>query len=387
MGSLCLQPLFLRILYIIGRIINIVKFAVPIVLIIRVAIDMYRHVINPEDKDGLSKIKNKIIASVVIFLTPTIVSLLYSFIEKTIVNYEYSDLTVCREFANMEYITELENKIKEIEKEDADKKSESYLNNHDQMVKDIRLIVANKHNNNSDTNDASNSGTNSNDDLNDDNTQSVITNASGSLNSGKYNGWNYYLYIPNGAKTTNKPLVVFLHGSGEKGPDITKLQNYGFAKYIIKDKKDYDTYILMPQLPSGSESWDTSKLMTLINKIVSENRVDRSRISISGFSLGTATIPNLIKENSNYFSAVVFIASCTDGGSNASYFKNIPTRFYHGRNDSTKCKPSLSESFANKIKKENGNVNVNILPNRPHNIVDDVFKDGKVISWMTAQRR
>lgn len=387
MGSLCLQPLFLRIIYIIGRIINIIKFVVPIVLIIRVAIDMYRHVINPEDKDGLSKIKNKIIASIVIFLTPTIISLLYSFIEKTIVNYEYSDLTVCREFANMDYIVELENKIKELEKEDADKKRESYLNNYEQMVEEIRLIVANKNNDNSDTNDASNSGANSNDDLNDDNTQSVITNASGSLNSGKYNGWKYYLYIPNGAKTTNKPLVVFLHGSGERGTDISKLENYGFAKYINKNKKDYDTYILMPQLPSGSESWDTSKLMTLINKIVSENRVDRSRISISGFSLGTATIPNLIKENQSYFSAVVFIATCTDGGNNASYFRNIPTRLYHGGNDSTKCKPSLSESFANKIKKENGNVNVKILPNRPHNIVDDVFKDGKVISWMTSQRR
>ncbi len=383
MGSLCLQPLFLRILYIIGRIINIVKFVVPIVLIIKVAIDMYRHVINPEDKEGLDKIKNKIIASVIIFLTPTIVSLLYSFIEKTIVNYEYSDLTVCREFANMEYITELENKIKEIEKEDADKKRESYLNNYEQMVEEIRLIVANKHDDNTDTN----TDDNSNDDSNiDDNIQSVVTNDKGSLQTKKYNNWNYYLYIPDSAKTSSKPLVVFLHGSGEKGTDISKLENYGFAKYIKKEKKDYDTYILMPQLPSGNESWDTSKLMTLINKIVSENNVDRSRISISGFSLGTVAIPSLIEENPRYFSAIVFIALCTDGNSKVSYFRNTPTRLYHGGSDSA-CKPSHSQEFADALKKNNGNVNLFILPNRPHNIVNDVFKDGKVISWMTAQRR
>ena len=387
MGSLCLQPFFLRIIYIIGRIINIVKFVVPIVLIIRVAIDMYRHVINPEDKEGLSKIKNKIIASIVIFLTPTIISLLYSFIEKTIVNYEYSDLTVCREFANMDYIVELENKIKELEKEDADKKRESYLNNYEQMVEEIRLIVANKHNDNSDTNNASNSGANSNDNSNDDNTQSVVTNSSGSLESGKYNGWNYYLYIPDSAKTSSKPLVVFLHGSGEKGTDISKLENYGFAKYIKKEKKDYDTYILMPQLPSGNESWDTGKIMTLINKIVSENNVDRSRISISGFSLGTVPLPSLIEKNPRYFSAIVFIATCTNANNKVSYFGNIPTRLYHGGADSSNCKPSYSESFADALRKNNGNVNLYILPNRPHNIVDDVFKDGNVISWMTSQRR
>ena len=218
----------------------------------------------------------------------------------------------------------------------------------------------------------------------DDNIQSVVTNDKGSLQAKKYNNWNYYLYVPDSAKTSRKPLVVFLHGSGERGTDISKLENYGFAKYIKKEKKDYDTYILMPQLPSGS--WDTSKLMTLINKIVSENNVDRSRISISGFSLGTVPLPSLIEENPRYFSAVVFIASCTDGVDKVSYFRNTPTRLYHGGSDSS-CRPSHSQEFADALKKNNGNVNLFILPNRPHNIVNDVFKDGKVISWMTAQRR
>lgn len=387
MGSLCLQPLFLRILYIIGRIINIVKFVVPIVLIIKVAIDMYRHVINPEDKEGLDKIKNKIIASVIIFLTPTIVSLLYSFIEKTIVNYEYSDLTVCREFANMKYINALENEIEEINKTKSELESNQYKSDYERDISAVRLYVNNKTN---DSNSDSDTGTNSNNDSNiDDNTQSIVTNDKGSLQTKKYNNWNYYLYIPDSAKTSSKPLVVFLHGSGESGSDIKKLQNYGFAKYINREKKDYDTFILMPQLTSG-ENWNTStnreKLMSLIKQIANENNVDKSRISISGFSLGTVAIPSLVEENPRYFSAIVFIALCTDGNSKVSYFRNTPTRLYHGGSDSS-CRPSHSQEFANALKKNNGNVNLFILPNRPHNIVDDVFKDGKVISWMTAQRR
>ena len=93
MGSLCLQPFFLRILYISGKILNILRFVIPIVLIIRIGIDIYKNIVNPENKEGLSKTKNRIIASIIVFLTPTIISLLYEFIEKNIVNNEYSDLS------------------------------------------------------------------------------------------------------------------------------------------------------------------------------------------------------------------------------------------------------------------------------------------------------
>ena len=141
MDSLCLQPLFLRIIYIISRIVNIVKYVVPIVLIIRVAIDMYRHVINPDDKEGLGKIKNKIIASIVVFLTPTIISLLYSFIEKTIVNYEYSDLTLCREYANPERIKILEDEIKQADLDAYVDESKQYKDAREKYLASIELYV------------------------------------------------------------------------------------------------------------------------------------------------------------------------------------------------------------------------------------------------------
>ncbi len=141
MDSVCLQPLFLRMIYIIGRIINIVRFVVPIVLIIRAAIDMYKHVINPEDKEGLGNIKNKIIASIIVFLTPTIVSLLYSFIEKTIVNYQYSDLTLCREYATLERIKILEDKIKNADIKAYEDKSKQYKDAREKYLDSIELFV------------------------------------------------------------------------------------------------------------------------------------------------------------------------------------------------------------------------------------------------------
>ena len=377
MGSLCTQPLFLRILYISGKILNILRFVVPIVLIIRVGIEIYGRIMNPDNKDGLNKIKTRTIAAIIVFLIPTIISIIYEFIEKNIVNNEYSDMTVCREFANIEYIKSLEDKREDIENTMANDERVRNLNAHDKYLEAVR-IVSNK-------NYENNSNSDSNSDNNPDNNETVtdITNASGILQAKKYNNWNYYLFTPNSAKNSSKPLVIFLHGSGERGSNISLLENYGFAKYIKKGT-GYDAYVLMPQLPSGS--WDTGKLMSLIKQVVKENNVDQSRISISGFSLGTVPIPTLVSENPRYFSAVVFIGLCTDADSKASSFRNTPTRLYHGGSDHS-CKPSHSKSFAEVLRKNNGNVNLFILEGKPHNVVDTVLKDGKVISWMASQRR
>ena len=141
MDSICLQPLVLRIIYIFGRIINIIRFVIPIILIIKVGIDVYKHIINSEDDDIFNKVKNKIIASFVIFLTPTIISLISSFIEKNIVNYEYSDLTLCREFATPERIKKLEYDIKKAELDAYVDESKQYKDNRERYLESVKLYI------------------------------------------------------------------------------------------------------------------------------------------------------------------------------------------------------------------------------------------------------
>ena len=378
MDGICLQPLFLRILYISGRILNILRFVIPIILIIMVGIDIYGRIMNPDDKDGLNKIKNRIIAAIIVFLTPTIISIVYEFIEKNIVNNNYSDMTVCREFANIEHIRSLEEDMEEIEKEKANLEKDSNLSAHQQWIEAVR-IVTKKDNSNSDNNNDSNNG----------GTQPDTSNLSGEMKRGQYYNWNYYLYVPEGAKTSSKPLVIFLHGSGESGNDISKLNNHGFAKFINKKGKNYDAYILMPQLNSN-EKWDTKanreKLMNLIKQIVNANNINNSKISISGYSLGTVVLPNLVEENPNYFSAVVFIALCSNADSSASFFRNIPTRLYYGSSDNN-CKPFHSTSFEKAIKNVNGNVELIKKDANHSTIADVVLGDDEAINWMTAKKR
>lgn len=79
----CDTLLSVRLIYYLKTIINVLKFIVPMLLIIKVTFDFYKGVINPnnEKQELIKKSSTRIIAAVIIFLVPTFISILFSFIE------------------------------------------------------------------------------------------------------------------------------------------------------------------------------------------------------------------------------------------------------------------------------------------------------------------
>jgi len=71
---------FLRVMYLIKMLLNIVRYVVPIIVIAMIIFDLTKNVINPKEKEGMSKIIKRITAAVIVFLIPTIVNLLVAFI-------------------------------------------------------------------------------------------------------------------------------------------------------------------------------------------------------------------------------------------------------------------------------------------------------------------
>ena len=72
---ICDTPGFLRIMYLIKVLLNLIRFAVPIILMLMIAIDLFKNVINPKEKEGMKKIVNRLTAAVIVFFVPTMVSL------------------------------------------------------------------------------------------------------------------------------------------------------------------------------------------------------------------------------------------------------------------------------------------------------------------------
>lgn len=72
--STCSDPSLASILYIVKNILNLIELIAPIALIIMLSVNFIRLAKNPDDKKGLPRIKNSVVALVVIFIIPVIVN-------------------------------------------------------------------------------------------------------------------------------------------------------------------------------------------------------------------------------------------------------------------------------------------------------------------------
>jgi hypothetical protein len=98
---LCDTKGFLQVMNLIRIIINVARFVIPIGLIVLIITDLTKNVINPNDKEGMKKIVNRIIACIVVFLVPTLISLIVWIIEyATATGTNTMDYTISRCYIN-----------------------------------------------------------------------------------------------------------------------------------------------------------------------------------------------------------------------------------------------------------------------------------------------
>lgn len=193
---------------------------------------------------------------------------------------------------------------------------------------------------------------------------------------------NYLLHIP---KNTNqmKPLLVFLHGTGEKGNDLEKVKNIGPFKYIKNN--DLDAYVLGPQCPEN-EYWDSEVLYQLILKIQKENNIDTNRIYLTGLSMGAWATWNLVYAYPKLFAAIVPIAGYVDRIPMVENCKiaNIPIRVFHGLLDDT-VNINYSIEIYKKLKVCNTDIELTIFDDAYHDSWSRVYDNKKIYDWMFEQ--
>lgn len=194
----------------------------------------------------------------------------------------------------------------------------------------------------------------------------------------------YALHIPANIKE-KKPLLIFLHGSGEKGTDIEKVKIHGPFKYL-KDHK-LDAYVLAPQCPEGEE-WDTEVLYRLIVKIEKENNIDSDKIYVTGLSLGGWGTWNLAFAHPDKFAAIVPISGFVDliQLEQTCKIAKIPTRIFHGLMDDV-VSIDYAITIYKELKKCNSNVELTIFDDAGHDSWSRVYDNQEIYNWMFKQVR
>ncbi|MFP6854717.1 MAG: PHB depolymerase family esterase, partial [Opitutales bacterium] len=98
-------------------------------------------------------------------------------------------------------------------------------------------------------------------------------------------GYRCLLHLPKGDKNGKKkwPLLVFLHGSGERGDNLQKLKKHGPPK--IAAHKGLPFIVVSPQCPSGSR-WKPKIIARMIDDVIAKHPADPKRIYLTGLSMG-----------------------------------------------------------------------------------------------------
>ncbi|MDP6457415.1 MAG: prolyl oligopeptidase family serine peptidase [Candidatus Marinimicrobia bacterium] len=200
----------------------------------------------------------------------------------------------------------------------------------------------------------------------------------------------YLLFLPqdyNESQKTRWPLILFLHGKGERGEDLDLVKIHGIPK-IVATEKEFPFIAVSPQCPIDhvwADDFMQQKVLDLLSKIVHNYRVDRNRIYLTGLSMGGYGTWSLATSRPDLFAAAVPICGGGDP-STVSKLKDLPIRVFHGALDKVVLSEN-SEKMVTALQKAGGNVTYTLYPDANHDSWTETYANPGLYDWLLAQRR
>ena len=200
--------------------------------------------------------------------------------------------------------------------------------------------------------------------------------------SDRYFNFRYAQYLPKDFDGKKEyPLVLFLHGAGERGDDLDGATRHGYLKYVREEKKEYPFICIAPQCPDN-KFWGcyTESMLAFLDYICEILPVDKKRIYLTGFSMGGTGTWMLAMAAPERFAAIVPV--CGSGICwNAAAVKDIPIFMYHGDCDAS-VPVEYSVSMLKAINRRGGHAQLKICYSVGHNVWDYAYTDDALIDWM-----
>lgn len=204
-------------------------------------------------------------------------------------------------------------------------------------------------------------------------------------------GYPYQLYIPasiansrHGDEVTRWPLLIFLHGSGERGTDIARVKVHGPPKYA--ERQTGFPFILISPLLPADEDWDIARLETILDHAIETLPVDPDRLYLTGLSRGGHATWRWAAADPGRFAAIAPVAGRGDTGT-ACALTEIHIWAFHGDRDDV-VEPEGSFAMARAIHACGGQrARLTIYPDLGHNAWDPAYADSALYLWLLSQAR
>ena len=193
----------------------------------------------------------------------------------------------------------------------------------------------------------------------------------------------YLLFTPEAKQKKKLPMIVFLHGAGERGDKIERVKVHGPPK-IVEKRKDFPFIVLSPQCPRG-QWWKSEVLVQLIDTVIAKHPVDPDRVYLTGLSMGGYGSWDLATKFPDRFAAVAPICGGGKPETVAS-IRHLPIWVFHGAKDNV-VSIDRSQKMVDALKKIGGKVRFTIYPDANHDSWTKTYENPKLYEWFLEHRR
>jgi predicted peptidase len=197
-------------------------------------------------------------------------------------------------------------------------------------------------------------------------------------------------YEPKGAKRW--PLLLFLHGAGERGSDIWKVAVHGPPK-IVKDKPGFPFLLVSPQCPDG-ETWSDEVVLSLLDEVIAAHAVDTNRVYLTGLSMGGYGTWSLAVRFPQRFAAVAPVCGGGEpvraylaGPSQLEALKSLGVWAFHGAKDPV-VPLAESQRMIDTLKKIGcGEARLTTYPEAQHDSWTETYNNPDLYEWFLKHSR
>ncbi|WP_336127712.1 prolyl oligopeptidase family serine peptidase [Mesoflavibacter sp. CH_XMU1422-2] len=218
------------------------------------------------------------------------------------------------------------------------------------------------------------------------------------------------MYPENFSKDKKYPVVLFLHGAGERGSDNQKQLTHGSKLFLDKmNRGAFPSIVIFPQCPK-EDYWANanvdrssyplnitfpeneapttalSLVMNLMDDMVKKPYVQTDKVYVGGLSMGGMGTFEILYRKPDMFAAAFAICGGGNPDTVTSFAKKVPMWVFHGAKDDV-VTPQHSVTMVNAILNAGGTPNFTLYADDNHNSWDSTFAEPELLTWLFSNTK